>query len=166
MCNFFYKWWIWYLLSVVIAWIYVQLAFSFFHLLTLLVHVGFSSTAPCKSAIFLQPGHQKEDERDSERRNFFSLFFYFSFFNITIHKDWHLFHSIPETPTVTKTKKKKPQNKTTSFNFTRGRAYRRVGVGGVLGWVSKHQQPSERSGEAPGGLQQGAYIRITHILLT
>lgn len=157
MFHLFYKSWIWYRLGVIIVFIYVRLAFSFFYLLTLLICVRFSSTAPCTSAWaphFCSLGPKRKTREIPKGGIFFSFFFNFSFFNITIHKDWHFFHSTPETLTVTKTKKT-PLH---SFSFTRDGAYRGGG-----GWGSKHQQHSEGR-EAPRSLQQGAYTRITHIL--
>lgn len=130
MFNLFYKSWIWYQLGVIIVFIYVRLAFSFFYLLTLLICVRFSSTAPCTSAWaphFCSLGPKRKTREIPKGGIFFSFFFNFSFFNITIHKDWHFFHSTPETLTVTKTKK----NTIAQFQFHKGRGLQRWGRVGV-----------------------------------
>lgn len=78
MFNLFYKSWIWYRLGVIIVFIYVRLAFSFFYLLTLLICVRFSSTAPCTSAWaphFCSLGPKRKTREIPKGGIFFFLFF-------------------------------------------------------------------------------------------
>lgn len=93
-------------------------------------------------------------QRKQKTGFFFSFFFLiFPFSTSPFIRTDTFSHSIPEIPTVTKTKT--PLH---SFNFTRDGGLQRLGGG-----VQKHQQPSE-SREAPLSLQRGEDIRITHVL--